>query len=147
MDRKPLARPHRGHARVHETDARPIGESRLTSERDAPSWSPCSFETQGGDSPLNCRYQAIALTTQSVSERRFLTTTQAVSKPSLPPCGNWHINSVTMEDATKFSPVASSTFEKLQLSTARLQPRDYPFIVHDVASATLFPRSDRPIHR
>src|SRR5207302_7363700 len=59
MDRKPLARPHRGHARVHETDARPIGESRLISERDAPSWSPCSFETQGGDSPLNCRYQLV----------------------------------------------------------------------------------------
>src|SRR6266852_3059680 len=31
MDRRPLARPHRGHARVHETDARPIGEGCLTS--------------------------------------------------------------------------------------------------------------------
>src|SRR5205807_8678508 len=116
MDRKPLARPHRGHARVHETDARPIGESRLISERDAPSWSPCSFETQGGDSPLNCRYQAIALTTQSVSERRFLTSTQPDSKPSLPSCVNWYINSVTIVDATKFSQVSSTTFENIQLS-------------------------------
>src|ERR1700730_2251052 len=33
MDRRPLARPHRGHARVHETDARPIDESSLTFER------------------------------------------------------------------------------------------------------------------
>src|SRR5437660_5027185 len=147
MDRKPLARPHRGHARVHETDARPIGESRLISERDAPSWSLFVRDTGRGFTIK------LSLSGDSahdpVSERNgdFSPITQAVSKPSLPPCGNWHINSVTMEDATKFSPVASSTFEKLQLSTARLQPRDYAFIVHDVASAKLFPRSDRPIHR
>ena len=34
MGRKPLARANHGHARVHETDAHPNGESRLTSEPD-----------------------------------------------------------------------------------------------------------------
>src|SRR2546428_6799519 len=49
MDRRPLARPHRGDARVHETDERPIGESSLTSRTRAPSWSLRSFERPGGD--------------------------------------------------------------------------------------------------
>src|SRR6266849_6421847 len=55
MDRRPFARPHRGDARVHETDERPIGESSLTSRTGAPSWSLRSFERPGGiflNSPL-----------------------------------------------------------------------------------------------
>src|SRR5579864_1411183 len=57
MDRKPLAWPHCGYARFHETDAHPSGESRVISEGEPRPDFWVSFRIQGGDSPLTVAIQ------------------------------------------------------------------------------------------